>query len=267
MFLTLTAIVVIMTIPIGLVTTDNIVKYKQSMLSDSDFFFKQAILQDYNKRLKTDDEFYSISLTNDWPTKEITVVKEGKVKTQTNIDSIRRLSMDEKIRIINETALLDEHPINPDSLNACLQEILQQRNISLFTGIRYTEIDNNKTQYSGTDTAFFSSAYPLKEYKTGIFNEIAVQAYVKVPLTSLIEKAGARLLIPAFVWIVLISIYIIYMYKAIKKKQAEAKLTDADRIRELLQLNTEQSSLCYKDQIIELTPTFVQVISLFHKQT
>lgn len=53
------------------------------------------------------------------------------------------------------------------------------------------------------------------------------------------------------------------MYKAIKKKRAEAKLTDADRIRVLLQLHTEQSCLYYKGQKIELTPIFVQVLSLF----
>lgn len=263
--LALTTTIVIWTILIGFIIRHELTQSKHKVLFDSAFLFKEAMVQDHNRRLKDAGSlyFYDHEISHDWPKEKIVFTTEKGERVQDNIDSIRALPEEEKIKIIRETLLSGRHPINPDSLNNCFQQQLRERSISISTGIRYTEIDNNKAQYSETDTIFFASAYPLEEHKTGIFNEILVQAYVKVPLITLIEKAGAHLFVPLFVWMALVSIYIIYMYKAIKKKRAEAKLTDADRIRVLLQLHTEQSCLYYKGQKIELTPIFVQVLSLF----
>ena len=58
-----------------------------------------------------------------------------------------------------------------------------------------------------------------------------------------------------------------YLYKAIKKKRAEAKLTDADRIREMLRFNMEKTGIQYRNQEIKLPPTLAQLVSLFLKKT
>ena len=263
-----TIFVLLFTILTSILVSDKFSTSKKSIVSDSVFLFKQAILQDHNQRLSyLDFSYYSHQIDNNWPKEKIVFTTEKGERVQDNIDSIRALPEEEKLKIIRETLLVGKHPINPDTLNSCFQQTLQNRGLFLSTGIRYTEVENNKTQYSGTDTTFFASAYPLNEYKTGIFNEIAVQAYVKVPFTTVVGKAGIGLLIPLFAWLALVCLYIMYLYKAIKKKRAEAKLTDADRIREMLRFNMEKTGIQYRNQEIKLPPTLAQLVSLFLNKT
>lgn len=257
---------ILLTLLTGFVLRSLFVDNKKEIAFDVNFLLKQALFTDYNKRAKSEGfTNYSYPITHDWPKKKIVFTTEKGERVQTNIDSIRSLPIEEKIRIIRETHLLETHPIAPDSLNACFQEVLEQKNIHTFTGIRYTYIGVNstKSEYSGTDSTFFASAYPLKEYTTGIFNEIVIQAYVKIPLTTVIDRAGMPLAIPCLIWLVVFVAYIVYLYKIIKRKREESKLSEADRIREMLQLDTQNTCLYYKDQKIELTPTFVQILALF----
>jgi hypothetical protein len=266
-----TIAILIVTIFAGFVAGDKYADSKEKIASDADLLFKQAISEDQTRRLKDVGHLYFKEnlIPHDWPKEKIVFTTEQGERIQANIDSIRALPEEEKIKIVWETLLSDGYPINPDSLNACFQRILQQRDIPVSTAIRYTEVYNNKTQYSGTDTAFFASAHPLTEYKTGIFNEIMVQAYIKVPLTTVVEKAGMGLAIPVFVWLGLFAVYIayiIYMYSAIKKKKAAANLSEENQPGALLWLDNERCYLHYKDQEAELTPMLTRLVSLFLKK-
>jgi hypothetical protein len=261
-----TIAILLLTIPAGFVAGDKFADSKEKIASDADLLFKQAILQDHNRRLNDVGYLYfkENPISHDWPKEKITFTTEQGERIQTNIDSIRALPEEEKMKIVRETLLSDGNPVNPDSLNACFKEILQQKDIPVSTEIRYAEVYNNKTQYSGTDTAFFASAHPLEEYKTGIFNEITVQAYIQVPLTTVVEKAGMHLAVPVFVWLGILAVYIayiIYMYKAIRKKKAAANLSEESQPEKLLWLDSK--CLHYKDQEVELTPTLAQLVSLF----
>lgn len=260
----LTGITLLLMMLLGWVIQDCFINSRGNVVSDADFLFKEALWQDHNRRLKKEKHFYySHPITHDWPKEKIVMRTEQGERVQTNIDSIRALPEKEKTRLLGETGLLKNYPIIPDTLNSCFQEILHQRNIFISSKIRYVDVENEKTEYSGTDTTFLTSAYPLTEYKTGIFDEIIVQAYVKVPVITVIEKAGMRLFIPLVLWLLLLAVYIRYMYKVIKKRQAETRLSEVDRIRQLLQLNAENSCLQYKDQKIKLPPTLAQLVLLF----
>jgi hypothetical protein len=262
-----TIAVLLSAIPVGFVVGDKFADSKKKIVSDVEPLFKQALSQEQNRRLKDTKYLYSKEnlISHDWPKEKIVVITEQGEQVQTNIDSIRALPEEEKVKIFWETLLLDDYPINPDSLNASFQGILQQRDIPVSTAIRYTEVYKNKTQYSGTDSAFFASAYPLKEYKTGIFNEISVQAYIKIPLSTVVEKAGMGLGVPVFVWLGIFAVYILYMYNAIKKKKAAANLFEENQPGELLWLDSERCYLHYKNQEAELTPMLTQLVSLFLK--
>jgi DNA-binding winged helix-turn-helix (wHTH) protein len=268
-----TIAILLLIIPAGFVVGDRFADSKKKIVSDVEPLFKQAISQDHNRRLKDAGYLYYKEnlISHDWPKEKIVFTTEQGELTQTNIDSIRALPEEEKVKIFRETLLLDGYPINPDSLNACFQGILQQRDIPVSTAIRYTEVYNNKTQYSGTDTAFLASAYPLEEYKTGIFNEISIQAYIKVPLTTVVEKAGMGLAIPVFTWLGIFAVYILYMYKVIKKKKEAANLFEEKQAEEkqaeaLLWLDSERCCLHYKDQEVVLTPMLAQLVALFLKK-
>jgi DNA-binding winged helix-turn-helix (wHTH) protein len=262
-----TIAVLLLTTLAGFVVGNKFADSKKKIVSDADFLFKQAILQYHNRRLKEIGYLYfkDNPISHDWPKEKIVFVTEQGERVQTNIDSIRALPEEEKVKIVRETLLLDDHPINPDSLNACFQGILQQRDIPVSTNIRYTEVYNNKIQYSGTDTTFFASAHPLEEYKTGIFNEITVQAYVRIPLITVMEEAGMRLGIPIFVWLGILVVYILHMYKAIRKKKTADDPSEENRTGELLWLDSGRPCLHYKDQEVVLTPTLVRLVSLFLK--
>jgi hypothetical protein len=271
-----TMAVLLITILAGFVVRNKFADSKKKIVSDADFLFKQAISQDHNRRLNDVEYLYFKEnlISHDWPKEKITFITEQGERVQTNIDSIRALPEEEKVKIIRETLLLDGYPVNPDSLNVCFQRILQQRDIPVSTEIKYTEVYNNQTQYSGTDTVFFASAHLLEEYKTGIFNEIIVQAYIKVPLITVVEKAGMRLVVYVFVWLGILAVYIVYvvyMYKAIRKKtvadnRSEENQTEENQTEELLWLDSGRSCLHYKDEEVILTPTLAQLVSLFLKK-
>jgi hypothetical protein len=283
----LTIAVLLLAIPAGFVVGDRFADSKKKMVSDVEALFKQALSQELNRRLKDVGHLYvkeNLISHDDWPKKKIVVTTEQGEQVLTNIDLIRALPEEEKIKIVQETLLLlNDNPINPDSLNASFQGILQQRDIPVSTAIRYTEVYKNKTQYSGTDSAFFASAYPLPEYKTGISNEISILAYLKIPLSTVVEKAGMGLGVPVFVWLGIFAVYILYMYKAIRKKKAAANLSEEKQIEEkqteenqieekqteekqteaLLWLDSERCCLHYKDQEVVLTPMLAQLVALF----
>ena len=276
----------LLTILAGIVIRDKFMDSEKKVVSKTSFLFKQAIPQEYNRRSKNSEFHYSLAITQDWPQEKIVFTTEKGERVQTDIEAIRNLSMEEKLKLVGETLLQISSPIDPDSLNTFFREILQQRNISVLSGVRYTETgysenDNGYTLYSsGTDTAFFASAYPLPEYTTGIFDEITVQAYVKVPFSTVVKKAGAYLTIPFFGWLLIVSAYLIYiMYRRQAKKReeaeikakaeieaklarTEAKLTDIIGVKDIVWMDEAKTCLHYKDQKVELTTLLAQVVSL-----
>ena len=261
--LLLTIVFIFVTAITGYIIREIIVEKERSILYDADFLINEAMSQSYNRRLKSVDHYYYRDMiSHDWPKKEIRFETEEGVRIRTDVDSIRALSEENKIRTVNETVLLFENPINPDSLNVCFQQVLDERGLYLLTGIRYTEVENEKTFYSENDSLFFATAKPLKEYQTGLFDEIIIQGYVKIPYITLVEKAGFRFFVLVFVWIALFFLYVTFLYKTYRDKrkniaEIEGKLT------EVLRLDADKCFLYYKEQEVELTPNLSQLMELF----
>ena len=244
---------------------------KQNILSDSDFLFKQAMQDDHNTRLKKEENhYYWHQVSHDWPKEKIVLTTEEGERVQDNVDSIRALPVEEKVRLIRETSLLASHPINPDSLNTCFQKTLLERHISIQSGVRYVEVENNKTFYSEADSSFFTTAQPLTEYKTGIFNEIELQSYVKIPFLTLVEKAGILFFISVIIWLLLFSSFLIYIYIiVVRRKKIELQTTlheealEKEKPEEFMRLDMEKYYLYYNGQNIKLTQSLCQLMSLF----
>lgn len=260
----LTVAVFLLTILLFGVIRFYFIQSESQIVADTDFLFTEALSRDYNKRLEANDELYTVSLTNDWPKEAIRIETEKGVKIQTNVDSIRKLSIPDKVRIINETMLLSVAPINPDSLNASFSRLLKERDISVSTGIKYREVDSAVTQYSGEDTTFFAMSYPLTERRMGVFNEIVVQPYVQVPFITVVEKAGVKLFAPFLFWLVVFVIFIVYVIR--NKDKKEVSLSEVEQIRQILQVDEEHSCLYAKGKTVALTPSFAQLFAQFLKK-
>lgn len=262
-----TVVFIGITIAACLLTRKAVVDADASVLKDVSFFFKEATLQDYNVRLKNTNlhVFLYYSVEQDWPREQITVATKQGERTLTNIDSIRALSMEQKIRILGETNILRENPVNPDSLNACIQRILHDRNISVSTGIRYTEVENDNTFYSGTDTLFFATAHPMEEYRTGLFNEIAVQMYVKIPFSTRVKRVDLNLVIPVIGWLSFLILYIVCVNLFLQRAKIRKEKTVLSRSdpRKLIRIDKAKNLLSYNDQTIELPPNLTQLVVLF----
>lgn len=245
---------------------------KQRIIPEVDYLFQDALKLDYKTRVEKNGEFYSVSLTPDWPSKEVTYRTETSTRVLKDVDSLRSLPAEEKIHLFMETSLLETNPINPDTLNGHFRDILKKRSLNVNTAICYKEVDNNKTLYSGNDTTFVTSAYPLKEYKTGLFNEIIVQAYVSVPLITIIERGGLRLASPIFACLLIISFYTLYLYR---KRKQDSNHFESDTIEnsrtetsndievQVPLLNMDKCHLSYKDKEVDLSPILAQLMELF----
>jgi len=274
--LVFTAIILIMTLSGGYILWNMAKGVEQRIFSEADYLFQDALKQDYKKRMEKNGEFYLVSLTPDWPYKdEVTYRTEAGVRVLKDVDSLRRLPVEEKVHLMMETSLLETNAINPDTLKAHCQDILKRRSLDINTAICYKEADNQKTLYSENDMTFFTSAYLLKEYKTGLFNEVVVQAYVKVPLITLIEKGGARLFIPVLGWMLLIVFYATFLFHKLKRKpispeahsqfMREQNGTVAVDIieKQLPTLDIDKCHFSYKHREIDLPPVLAQLMFLF----
>lgn len=261
-FFSLTIIMVILSCVILFFTKESILVIERNILFHVYHLFDKVLEEDYQRRMIGHKYSFINSVDNDWPQNGISVTTaDGTRILSANIDSIQKLPLENKLRLLNESYLLYKHPINPDTLNLAFQNILRGHGYQFKTGICYTEAVKKKTVYSGTDTAFFISTYPLKEFKTGIFNEIAVQAYVKVPFTVILEKGGFRFYIPVIFWVFLLSSYVIYVFKATKRKRTMQNTKE--ELIDLLILDKKKSCLHYKNQLIKLTPSQTQLVGLF----
>lgn len=239
---------------------DSLNRTEESVLVEVNQLFNKASMQDYDTRIEKTGFYYFNTITHDWPHEEIKIMSENGMRTQSNIDSIRDLPLKEKIRTLSESGLLHVNPINPDTLNACFQQILRERDLSIPTAIRYTEAGTDKTLYSGTDTTIFATAYPLKEFKTGVFGEIAVQAYVGFPVVALVGKAGLSFWSPACFLLVCLILYTLYIVRLVKKRRAENAYHPEWHVP---WMDKAQRRLYYKGQVVKLTTQQSQLMALF----
>lgn len=236
---------------------------KRKMLMNTHTLFEEALLADFNERIKLVKEFYTGFISANWPENEILVTTTEGVRTIANVDSIRKLPLADKIRILTETYLVKQNPIDPDTLNARFQQILQDRGITIHSGIRYTEVETGKNNISKADAGFFTTAYPLEECKSGVFDEIVVQAYVKIPFITLVEHSGGRIPVLLIVWMVLFVLVIIYFYHTTKKKVAQDEHAGTEQPRELLVLDEERRILTFNGHEVQLTEHLAQLMALF----
>lgn len=239
----------------------------RKILSDAGYLFQDAMKQYYYTRLKNVEGYYFIpDISKDWPSGAITITTKNGTRTRKDVRSIRALPVEEKVRLVRETGLLEKNPIDPDIQNSFFRQILNERDIHIQTGVRYTEVERKITRDSANDSLFFATAHPLEEYRTGIFNEIALQAYVKLPFTAVVERAGHRFLLPVFGWILVLSVYIagIILLARREKKERERLASAPEGLSvETLRLDTEKYCLYYKDREVQLTTSLGQLMELF----
>ena len=94
----------LLTILVGVISRNLLTANERKIKENAQTFFKEAVLTQYNKRIKAVDSehYYSFPITHNWPKEKIVLTTEEGEWVQTNIESIRALPIEEKIRVILE---------------------------------------------------------------------------------------------------------------------------------------------------------------------
>ena len=111
--------------------------------------------------------------------KEFSLTIKDKKNILSDADKYRKLAPNEKSYIADHTYLLFKNPIKIHVLDSIFKTNLHENDIFNQSEIQY--IVNKDTAYSTKNRSFYISFLPLEKIKTGLHDQITLQAFVKMP--------------------------------------------------------------------------------------
>lgn len=193
-------------------------KEKNTICKNIHPLFKQALSIDMNTRFHEQETSFFWGINEDSDSSDQVVVED---KNSTIIfdkkQEMKSYSMEEKQNIVIQSYLYTINPINVFKFDSIFCSLLSQNNIPALTAIRYTDNRNNTVLESNGDNLFYSFTYATDEVQLGMMQEMSIQAFVKIPLSTVISSVKTPMALWALFCIFITGI-VFFIQKPRKKR-------------------------------------------------
>ncbi|RHJ93002.1 helix-turn-helix domain-containing protein [Parabacteroides bouchesdurhonensis] len=180
----------------------------------------------------------------------------------------KKQSENEKYSSILQSVLRQENPINVNRLDSLLLSRLRKQDIFVTTSISYTDKASD-TYKSNKDSSFYEVAYATPQIRTGVEQELILQAFAKVTWYTVLRSSGGYF----FTWSILSVIFIVILVLLLYQKPKQIVKVSGNellhhesaviQITDEVTMNMQELVLQYGEQRIKLTQQIVDLLKLF----
>ncbi|RHJ93010.1 winged helix-turn-helix domain-containing protein [Parabacteroides bouchesdurhonensis] len=227
--------------------------------------FEECLHKDKDARENQTPFFYSIGPAQENKAPDDVVIEYGDTMiVRKKTAEMQNFSSEDKKYFISQLFLMRTNPIKVAVLDSFFCNTLHQNKIPAKTAVVYEEM--GVKHCSSSDSAFYASAWKLKEVVFGFDREIVLSGYVKIPITYIIAHS-----LPVYVLVFLVFItgisWIIFWRK--RKRISYLSVPKVPRegvlLREDLLYDEANGVFVYKDQEIVLTGYKQELFNLLLK--
>ncbi len=160
------------------------------LMHQSKNIFEDAIDIDRDRRLAETGEIVHYKYLPQDTSQYIVYQKSNQPpKYREKTDSLRQLSPKVKLNNAIQGFLYHDNPIKINVIDSLFKAELSNKKIKGETVLIYFVDSGAKQHYSSLDTRLCNEAYKLDSIPLGFFDEIAIQAYIKISPCSIVRKS------------------------------------------------------------------------------
>lgn len=176
--------------------------------------FLQAISLDVNNRLKASKEPFFMAVTNEVPSSNTTIISGDTTQVVPKNEEVSSLGIEEAGIIALQTFLATRNPMRIHALDSLFDAELNKKGVNARTAVRYVNTVTHQADYTSADSAFYTSRYATGEVIANAQGSILLQGFVKFPASFILSRIWRQLVLTGTVCIVLaIALFLLIKYK------------------------------------------------------